>query len=128
MSKPIFYDPERRRWKRLRLISDPLGLVLTAIIVFFVISLIRTENLTSLSLPDIHPAYKTLKERQRKPRRPGEQPVAHQHRRSAERCRGARDFAAESDDFSGQRQLSRLVAGPGRDPRIGAERIQSAGQ
>ena len=53
MSRPIFYDPERRRWKRLRLITDPLGILLTALIVFFVVSLIRTENLTSLSLPDI---------------------------------------------------------------------------
>src|SRR5919108_5207027 len=79
MSKPIFYDPERRRWKRLRLITDPLGLVLTAIIVFFVISLMRTENLTSLSLPEIHPAYKTLKERQRKPHRAG----AHRHTKLA---------------------------------------------
>jgi len=52
MSRPIFYDPERRRWKRLRLITDPLGILLTALIVFFVVSLIRTENLTSLSLPE----------------------------------------------------------------------------
>src|SRR5437868_15394151 len=79
MSRPIFYDPERRRWKRLRLITDPLGILLTALIVFFVVSLIRTENLTSLSLPEIRPAYKTLKERQRKPRRAG----AHRHTKLA---------------------------------------------
>ena len=79
MSRPIFYDPERRRWKRLRLITDPLGVLLTALIVFFVVSLIRTENLTSLSLPGIRPSYKSLKERQRKPRRAG----AHRHTKVA---------------------------------------------
>ena len=69
MSKPIFYDPERKRWKRLRLITDPLGLAITLVIVFFVYSMFRDETLNAFSLPESRRPLKSLKEHQKPPRR-----------------------------------------------------------
>lgn len=62
MSKPIFYDPERKRWKRLRLITDPLGVVITVVIAFFIVSMFRQEKLGDFSLPDTRRPLKSLKE------------------------------------------------------------------
>src|SRR5438270_1722171 len=69
MSKPIFYDPERKRWKRLRLITDPLGLAITLVIVFFVYSMFRDETLNAFSLPESRRPLKSLKEHQKPPKR-----------------------------------------------------------
>ncbi|HTD23799.1 MAG TPA: polysaccharide deacetylase family protein [Terriglobales bacterium] len=69
MAKPVFLDPQRKRWKRLRLITDPLGVVLTVVIVFFAYSLFRDEHLTNLLLPEMRRPLKALKEPGRKVRR-----------------------------------------------------------
>ena len=65
MSKPVFLDPGRKRWKRLRLITDPLGVVITLAIVFLAFSLAQPENLkqfTNPFFPDIHRQFKAVKE------------------------------------------------------------------
>ena len=50
MNKPVFYDPQRKRWKRLRRIFDAaalFGLMLGAI---FVVGLMRMKPLPNLNL------------------------------------------------------------------------------
>ncbi|HEY0163528.1 MAG TPA: glycosyltransferase [Edaphobacter sp.] len=60
MSKPIFYDPQRKRWKRLRFLFDLLalgGLILGTI---FMIGLIRMKPLPELMLTAQKRNYRTL--------------------------------------------------------------------
>ena len=70
MAKPIFYDPQRRRWKRLRRLLDVLALVSSALIIFFIISVFRTVSLGSLLLPEPHRPYRALKEKEHRRSRP----------------------------------------------------------
>ncbi len=66
MSKPIFYDPQRKRWKRLRRLMDVLALAATLLIAFFLLSALKGVSLTTLLLPEQHRPYKALKEKERK--------------------------------------------------------------
>src|SRR6516165_9384070 len=68
MSNPVFLDPQRKRWRRLRLITDPLGILVTVLIVFFAYSLVSDERLTNLLLPDIRRSLKALKTTERRAR------------------------------------------------------------
>ncbi len=70
MSKPIFYDPQSKRWKRFRRLMDVLGLAATVLIAFFLASALKGVNLTTLLLPEQHRPYKALKEKERKRPRP----------------------------------------------------------
>src|SRR5579872_4779460 len=63
MSKQVFYDPESKRWRRLCLITDPLGVVVTILIIFFVVTLSRSPKMADFSLPSARRPLKTLKER-----------------------------------------------------------------
>src|SRR5947209_4262685 len=69
MSKPIFYDPERKRWKRMRAFLDILGICIGIVIVVFVISTLRGESLTSLSLATPSRGYRAMKDKQKGPPR-----------------------------------------------------------
>src|SRR6516165_9377230 len=68
MSNPVFLDPQRKRWRRLRLITDPLGILVTILIVFFAYSLFSDERLTNLLLPDMRRSLKALKKTERRVR------------------------------------------------------------
>jgi cellulose synthase/poly-beta-1,6-N-acetylglucosamine synthase-like glycosyltransferase/peptidoglycan/xylan/chitin deacetylase (PgdA/CDA1 family)/spore germination protein YaaH len=68
MSNPVFLDPQRKRWRRLRLITDPLGILVTVLIVFFAYSLVSDERLTNLLLPDMRRSLKALKTTERRVR------------------------------------------------------------
>jgi len=60
MTKPIFYDPQRKRWKRLRVFFDLIalgGLILGTI---FLIGLIRMKPLPELLLASQKRNYRTL--------------------------------------------------------------------
>ncbi len=70
MAKPIFYDPRRTRWKRLRRLLDIVGLVTTVLIVFFIISVFRSVTLAHLSLTEPRRPYRALKEKERKKANP----------------------------------------------------------
>ncbi|MGI9103146.1 MAG: glycosyltransferase [Terriglobales bacterium] len=70
MAKPIFYDPQLKRWKRLRLLQAVAGLAITVIIVFFSITVLTGVSLTTLLLPEQHRPYKALKEKERRRPRP----------------------------------------------------------
>jgi cellulose synthase/poly-beta-1,6-N-acetylglucosamine synthase-like glycosyltransferase/peptidoglycan/xylan/chitin deacetylase (PgdA/CDA1 family) len=65
--RAIFYDPERKRWRRLRLVLNTLGVLSTLVIVFFLVSVLHRTNLPSLSLPEERPAYRAVREK--KPKR-----------------------------------------------------------
>ncbi len=62
MNKPIFYDPERKRWKRLRRIFDVVAVVSTIVLVAFGINVLRREQLPELLLPVQKRNYKALRD------------------------------------------------------------------
>ena len=62
MAKPIFFDPLRARWKRLRRLFDVLAIALTALIIFFVYTALRDQALPGLLLPLQKRPYHALKE------------------------------------------------------------------
>jgi cellulose synthase/poly-beta-1,6-N-acetylglucosamine synthase-like glycosyltransferase/peptidoglycan/xylan/chitin deacetylase (PgdA/CDA1 family)/spore germination protein YaaH len=60
MKKQIFYDPQRKRWKRLRVIFDILALVGLILGIIFTIGIIRMEPLPELLLATQKRNYRTL--------------------------------------------------------------------
>ena len=60
MSKPIFYDPQRKRWKRLRRAFDFLALAGAVVGILFVIGLVRMRPLHSLDLRSATRRYRAL--------------------------------------------------------------------
>jgi len=69
-SKQIFYDPDRKRWRRLRLLLDSSVIVITLLAVFFVVSIIRGSSVPGVALPEVKKPYHALKDNQkRKPLR-----------------------------------------------------------
>jgi peptidoglycan-N-acetylglucosamine deacetylase len=64
MAKPVFYDPRRARWKRLRTLLDLSGILLSTVIVVFIYTAIR-EPLPKLLLPLEKRPYHALKETER---------------------------------------------------------------
>ena len=71
MVKPIFYDPQRKRWRLLRRVFDVVGVAITLVIIVFIVTVLRGENLPSLLLPQPPRPYRALKEKER--RRPARQ-------------------------------------------------------
>ena len=68
--KPIFFDPEGKRWRRLRMFVDAGVMVLTLLVVFFVVTIFRGSSVPGVYLPDVKKPYHPLKENQkRKPQR-----------------------------------------------------------
>src|SRR6476661_10261230 len=66
MTKQVFYDPQRKRWTRLRLLFDVLGIVISALVLFFVISVFfQKEVLPRTLLPELKRNLRTVKERER---------------------------------------------------------------
>ncbi len=64
MSRQIFYDPERKRWKRLRRVLDLTAVVSTFLLVAFFLGVIHREQLPDLLLPQQKRNYKAVKGRQ----------------------------------------------------------------
>src|SRR5690348_1925371 len=52
--KPIFYDQERRRWRRARLALEISGGIFTAVLIVFLLNLVRNPNLPDILHPDLH--------------------------------------------------------------------------
>src|SRR5215469_3439910 len=65
MSKPVFYDSRRSRWKRVRILSNFLGVFVTLLIIFFVYSAISGVRLPELFLQTQKRPYHALKEKER---------------------------------------------------------------
>lgn len=64
MTKPIFYDPQKKRWARLRLLLNILGITITGLILFFVINTLQPEQLPAILMPEQKRNLKTLKEKE----------------------------------------------------------------
>src|SRR6201996_3320038 len=88
MNRQIFFDPQRKRWKRLRRILDVVAVVSTVILVLFFLNVVKNQHLPEILLPtpkrnlraiqDQNSVFKTkyLKPARRKTsRRPGDIPL-----------------------------------------------------
>ncbi|MGC1374400.1 MAG: polysaccharide deacetylase family protein, partial [Candidatus Sulfotelmatobacter sp.] len=83
MAEPVFYDPRRARWKRLRRLVDALVLTLSALLTFFVYTTLRDEHLPELFFSPQKRAFKALKENEKEKYREHLKKVASRsHRRS----------------------------------------------
>ena len=81
MSKPVFYDPQRKRWKRLRRIFDSMALFATVVGVLFIVGLLRMKPMQGLDLRSATKRYRALY--QPKPELKSKEKLNHsKHRRS----------------------------------------------
>ena len=62
MARDVFYDPRRARWKHLRRMFDVLAVAVSALVIFFVYSALRDEQLPELLLSPQKRALKGLRE------------------------------------------------------------------
>src|SRR5436305_4911896 len=83
MAEPVFYDPRRARWRRLRRAFDITAVVVSALIIFFVYTALRDEPLPELLFSPQKRALKALKESERaKARERVKKAAARSHRKS----------------------------------------------
>jgi cellulose synthase/poly-beta-1,6-N-acetylglucosamine synthase-like glycosyltransferase/peptidoglycan/xylan/chitin deacetylase (PgdA/CDA1 family)/spore germination protein YaaH len=61
--KQIFFDPQRKRWKRLRRILDITAVVSTLVLAGFIFNVLRNQHLPELLLPAPKHNYRALPER-----------------------------------------------------------------
>ena len=66
--KQIFFDPQRKRWKRLRRILDLTAVIFTLVLAGFIFNVLRNQHLPELLLPTPKHNYKALHERPIVPR------------------------------------------------------------
>ncbi|HEV2276077.1 MAG TPA: glycosyl hydrolase family 18 protein, partial [Acidobacteriaceae bacterium] len=64
MTGQIFFDPQRKRWKRLRRILDVVAVFSTVILVLFFLGIVRNQKLPELLLPTPKRNYRALTDRQ----------------------------------------------------------------
>ncbi|MGA9075486.1 MAG: polysaccharide deacetylase family protein [Candidatus Sulfotelmatobacter sp.] len=83
MAEPVFYDPQRARWKRLRRLADVLVAALSALVIFFVYTTLRDERLPELLFSPQKRAFKALKENEKEKARDRQKKLANRsHRKS----------------------------------------------
>ena len=83
MAQPVFYDPQRARWKRLRRLIDVSAILVSALIIFFVFTALRDETLPELLFPPQKRALKALKESEKEKARDRQKKLAaRSHRKS----------------------------------------------
>ena len=63
LDKQIFFDPQRKRWKRLRRIFDIVALVSTLVVAGFTFNVLRNQHLPELLLPTPKHNYRALPDR-----------------------------------------------------------------
>jgi cellulose synthase/poly-beta-1,6-N-acetylglucosamine synthase-like glycosyltransferase/peptidoglycan/xylan/chitin deacetylase (PgdA/CDA1 family)/spore germination protein YaaH len=83
MSKPVFYDPQRKRWKRLRRIFDVLALCGLVLGLLFIIGLARMKPLPELLLQTPKRTYRALQSEPVPIVKPGQKLNRSAHRRSS---------------------------------------------
>jgi cellulose synthase/poly-beta-1,6-N-acetylglucosamine synthase-like glycosyltransferase/spore germination protein YaaH/peptidoglycan/xylan/chitin deacetylase (PgdA/CDA1 family) len=83
MAQPVFYDPQRARWRRLRRLFDVSAVLVSALIIFFVFTALRDEPLPELLLSPQKRAFKALKESEKDRARDRQKKLAaRSHRKS----------------------------------------------
>jgi peptidoglycan-N-acetylglucosamine deacetylase len=66
--KQIFYDPQRKRWKRLRRILDICAVLSTLVLAGFIFNILRSQPPRELLLPAFRHNYRALPDRSTAPR------------------------------------------------------------
>src|SRR5580692_1461403 len=83
MAEPVFYDPQRARWKRLRRFVDATVAALSALIIFFGYTTLRDEHLPELLFSPQKRPFKALKENEKDKARDRQKKLANRsHRKS----------------------------------------------
>src|ERR1700720_3739561 len=83
MPEPVFYDPKRARWKRLRRLVDVAVAILSALIIFFAYTTLRDERLPELLFSPQKRAFRALKENEKEKARDRQKKLANRsHRKS----------------------------------------------
>ena len=82
MNKPVFYDPQRKRWKRLRRIFDIAALLGFLLLTVFVIGVVRMKRLPELQLAVQTHNYRGVNVQQRPVVKSGAKPVVSPHRKT----------------------------------------------
>jgi len=83
MAEPVFYDPRRARWKRLRRLFDVTAVVVSALVIFFVYTALRDEPLPELLFYPQKRQFKALKENEKeKAKERAKKIAARSHRKS----------------------------------------------
>ena len=62
MNRQIFFDPQRKRWKRLRRILDAVAVFSTVILVLFFLNVVKKQQLPGLLLPTPKRNYRAIQE------------------------------------------------------------------
>src|SRR5579863_6956304 len=65
-SKQIFFDPDRKRWRRLRFVLDASVIIVTLLFVLFVFSIVRGSAVPAVTLPAVKKPYHALKDNQKR--------------------------------------------------------------
>ena len=82
MNKPVFYDPQRKRWKRLRRIFDVLALLGFLLGTVFVIGILRVKRLPELRLATQTRNYHALASPPKPVLKPGQKAPISPHRKT----------------------------------------------
>src|SRR5215475_6233249 len=82
MAKPVFYDPRQLRWRVLRRLFDVLGVTITLLVVFFIYTAIRDEQLPGLFLPAQKRPIHAIKEKEREKEKERRRQIALRRRKS----------------------------------------------
>ena len=114
-SKQIFFDPDRKRWRRLRLVLDTSVIVITVLVVFFVATIIRGSSVPGVPLPRSEEA---LSRSQGKPEAQAATPAEHPPQNQAARIAGGAELR--------RRHSWRVLRAVGRGQLRVAEGILSA--
>jgi peptidoglycan-N-acetylglucosamine deacetylase len=64
--KPIFYDQERRRWRRTRRVLEIAGAFFTLVLIIFLVDVGRNPDLPDILHPDIHAGLRPFHMHQKK--------------------------------------------------------------
>ena len=83
MPEPVFYDPRRARWKRLRWLFDITAVLVSALLIFFVYTALRDEPLPELFFFPQKRPLKALKETEKeKAKERAKKVAARSHRKT----------------------------------------------
>jgi len=63
---PVFFDPERKRWRRLRRLTDLAVVVIGLILIFFVVSALKKTSIEQLPLTSTPKNYRALKQKEKR--------------------------------------------------------------
>ncbi|HEX4664875.1 MAG TPA: polysaccharide deacetylase family protein, partial [Terriglobales bacterium] len=62
MANPVFYDPQLKRWRNLRLLMHLGGLVITFVVIVFMYTALRSEALPQTPWPETRHTYKPIRD------------------------------------------------------------------